>query len=149
MARDRGLGDVLKAQVLIYPVVSDTKDHPSCEKYGQGDYLLSLKDSSVFSKTYFPVPAKELNNPYGTPLILPVEKLTGLPPALVLTAECDILRDEGEAYCTKLLAAGNDVVGVRVLGTIHGFMTIEAPPTPQYRQGLNTCISFIKDKLNL
>ncbi|KAI8878698.1 Alpha/beta hydrolase fold-3, partial [Backusella circina FSU 941] len=113
--------DVIKAQVLIYPFVSATRDFPSHEKYGQGEYLLSLKVSSVFSKTYFPVSAEELNNPYGTPLILPVEKLTGLPPALVLTAECDILRDEGEAYSNKLLQAGNDVVGIRVLGTIHGF----------------------------
>ncbi|KAI8875153.1 hypothetical protein K501DRAFT_338867 [Backusella circina FSU 941] len=148
MARDRGLKDAIKAQVLIYPYVSDSDDFPSRKVTSdEADYFISSDILNAFITNYFPVPVMELKNPYGTPLILPVEKLTDLPPALVLTAECDGLRDEGEAYYSKLLEAGNDAIGVRVLGAIHGFMTIQGPP--QYRFGLNTCVSFIKDKLDI
>ncbi|KAI8966928.1 Alpha/beta hydrolase fold-3, partial [Mycotypha africana] len=124
MAKDRHLENVIKAQILMYPAVAaDTKDFHSYELYGAGDCYLSLEEAKLCVGAYLPKPALELNDRYATPLLATLEELKGLPPALVLTAECDILRDEGEAYASKLLKAGVEVVGMRVQGTVHGFMT--------------------------
>jgi acetyl esterase len=149
MAKERGLGDAIKCQVLIYPATSPETDWESYQKYGQGDYPLSLKDGELFSGSYFPAPTKEMQDRYATPLISTVEQLTGLPPAFVITAECDILRDEGEAYGAKLLEAGVETAGIRVTGAIHGFMSMPVPETPQYRSALTSAIDFIKVQLKL
>jgi acetyl esterase len=60
-------------------------------------------------------------NPMVAPLRASIDQLKGLPPALIINGECDVLRDEGEAYAHKLLAAGVPVVGVRYQGVIHDF----------------------------
>ena len=64
--------------------------------------------------------------PTASPLQATVEQLRGLPPALVITAEADVLRDEGEAYGRKLRAAGVDVTAVRYAGVFHDFMMLNA-----------------------
>src|SRR5205823_8511563 len=64
--------------------------------------------------------------PTISPLQAPIEQLKGLPPALVITDENDVLRDEGEAYAQKLIQAGNTVTAVRYLGTIHDFAMLNA-----------------------
>src|SRR5205823_13762969 len=68
----------------------------------------------------------ERNEITASPLRTSIEQLQGLPPALVITAEADVLRDEGEAYATKLRQAGVRVTAVRFQGTIHDFVMLNA-----------------------
>lgn len=97
---------------------------------------------------HFPVRSRKWRHLCGSYLAT-ADQLKGLPPALVLTSECDVLRDEGEVYVSQLIDAGVYTVGMRVLKTIHAFMTTPIPETPQYRASLKTIVAFIKDQLEL
>ncbi len=115
MARDKG-GPAIAFQLLIYPVTGNDFDTPSYLDNAEG-YLLSRKAMQWFWDHYVP-DAKERSNPYAAPL---EGELSGLPPALVMTAEYDPLRDEGEAYAAALRAAGCEAQVTRYDGLIHGF----------------------------
>lgn len=148
MAKDRGMEGVIKAQVLMYPAVgADTNLYESYKTYGGGECYLSAKEAEMCGAAYLSKPASELNDRYATPILATEDELRGLPPALVVTCECDILRDEGEAYASKLLIAGVYTVGVRVLGTIHAFMTTPLPDTPQYLTSIKMVCDFIREQV--
>ncbi len=123
MAKDRK-GPKISYQVLLIPATDASVDTDSYHAFGTGRFL-----SREFMKygwdLYVPT-ASDRDNPYVSPLRARPEQLKDLPPALVITAENDPLRDEGEAYARKLMDAGNDVLGVRYDGTIHDFVLLNA-----------------------
>ena len=117
MARDRG-GPALALQVLVYPVTDHRVDTPSHLGVGEG-YGLRSDEVRYYWRQYLADEADGAS-PSASPRRAP--SLAGLPPALVLTAEFDPLRDEGEAYAAKLRAAGVPVTLKRYAGAIHGFL---------------------------
>jgi acetyl esterase len=119
MARDRG-GPRLRHQVLIYPVTDADFETPSYRENADG-YLLTRDTMRWFWDHYVPDRAAR-TSPYAAPLR--AEKLVGLPPATVVTAEYDPLRDEGEAYAARLREAGVAVECTRHDGQIHGFVQL-------------------------
>jgi len=121
MARDRG-GPELRFQLLIYPVTDCAFDTPSYRENGEG-YFLTAQQMRWFWEHYL-ARAAQAADPYASPLR--AEKLEGLPPGLVITAEYDPLRDEGEAYAARLREAGVAVTLSRYDGMIHGFFGMGA-----------------------
>ncbi|KAI8095896.1 alpha/beta hydrolase fold-domain-containing protein [Thamnidium elegans] len=146
MAKNSGK-QVIKAQVLIYPLVSlgDTS-YDSYQKYGHGDLPLSAEMTKFSACMYLPKGAQECHNLYMSPIVATKKELEGLPDALILTSECDILCDEGEAYAAKLLQAGVNTIGVRILGTVHEFISLPVPETPQYKLAVQTITIFLNDQ---
>jgi acetyl esterase/lipase len=121
MAKDRG--DVtICHQVLLYPVTAADFDTPSYHQFTE-HYFLSREGMKWFWDQYTENDAQR-DEIYASPLRATVEQLEGLPPALVITAEADVLRDGGEAYAAKLREAGVPVVQVRFGGIIHDFMML-------------------------
>jgi acetyl esterase len=121
MARDRG-GPRLVQQVLIYPVTDYDDDRPSMSEYAEG-HLLTRSVMAWFWGHYVSSP-EEGRQPYASPLNAP--KLAGLPPAMVVTAECDPIRDQGEAYGERLRDHGVPVTMQRYEGAIHAFFQMGA-----------------------
>jgi acetyl esterase/lipase len=123
MAKDRG--DVpLVAQVLFYPVTDAAFDTGSYHQFATG-YFLRRDAMQWFWDQYTTDPAQRAQIT-ASPLRATPGQLAGLPPALVITAEADVLRDEGEAYAGKLRAAGVPVTAVRYQGIIHDFVMLNA-----------------------
>ena len=121
LAKQRG-GPKLDFQVMFYPNTDTSFSSDSYKQFASG-YFLSRDDMEWFLDQYLPDKTRR-SEPTAAPLNASLEQLTGLPPALVVTAECDVLRDEGEAYARKLMEAGVRVTATRYLGTIHGFVTL-------------------------
>lgn len=107
-------------QVLVYPVTDAGFDTPSYQAYAR-DHLLSADDMRWFWDQYCPDTTAR-HHPDASPLR--ATDLAGLPPAHIFTAECDPLRDEGEAYGARLAAAGVGGQTVRCPGVLHAFLSM-------------------------
>jgi acetyl esterase len=115
MARDRN-GPAVMFQLLEVPAVDLTLSHPTIAEFGDGYYLSKAMMQSAAD--YYLADPSQASDPYVSPLF--ASDLSGLPPAYVMTAEFDPLRDEGEAYAARLSEAGVAVGVYRGLGHIHG-----------------------------
>lgn len=140
-------GPKLLFQCLFYPVTSADMDTKSYDDFKDGPWL-TKKAMEWFWDTY--QPNKKLrNDPYISPLNAEIDDLKGLPPALIVTDENDVLRDEGEAYARKLDLAGVDVLNVRVNGTFHDFLMLNGlADTPQAKDTLEMACTILKKVLH-
>ena len=118
-ARDFG-GPPIALQVLVYPVTDCDLDRRSYREYDGDEYIVNRRDMAWFWDRYAPDPATRAN-PYASPLRAP--SLAGLPPAYVVTAEHDPLRDEGFAFADRLRAARVPVEHRHYGSQIHGFFS--------------------------
>ncbi len=120
MARDKGSPKIVY-QLLIYPATDYfIPGTPSIHENADGYYL--TKDTMVWFWNHYANSEEDAQNPLMAPLR--ATDFKGLPPALVITAEYDPLRDEGELYAAKLQEAGVSVTATRYNGMIHGFFTM-------------------------
>ena len=105
LAKARG-GPRIACQALLYPGTDfrPGQSYASYEEFGDGSYFLSSKDMDWFRSSYFADAASQASDPAASPMA--ATDLSGLPPALVTTAGCDPLRDEGRAYADRLRAGG-------------------------------------------
>ncbi|MFE5536905.1 alpha/beta hydrolase [Streptomyces sp. NPDC056519] len=123
MAKERG-GVPLLQQVLFYPVTDADFDTGSYRRFATGYYL--RRDGMQWFWDQYTTDEAQRAQITASPLRATTEQLAGLPPALVITGEADVLRDEGEAYANKLRAAGVAVTAVRFQGAIHDFVMLDA-----------------------
>ncbi|MEU3619654.1 alpha/beta hydrolase [Streptomyces sp. NPDC006872] len=121
MAKQRG--DVTFVhQSLYYPVTDAAQNTDSYREFADGPYL-TAKAMAWFWDCYTTDPAQRAEIT-ASPLRASLEELRGLPPALVVVDESDVLRDEGEAYARRLTQAGVATTNIRVNGTLHDFMML-------------------------
>jgi acetyl esterase/lipase len=123
MAKARS-GPRIAAQVLFYPVTDASFDTPSYHQFAEGYFL--RRDGMQWFWNQYTTEEADRNEITASPLRATIEQLTGLPKALVITGEADVLRDEGEAYARKLREAGVDVTATRYEGIIHDFVMLNA-----------------------
>src|SRR6266568_3516877 len=123
LARERG-GPDIRLQLLFYPVTDAAFDTTSYRQFAEGYYL--RRDTMMWFWDQYTRHPGERNEITASPLRASIEELQGLPSALIITAEADVLRDEGEAYANKLRRAGVRVTAVRFQGTIHDFVMLNA-----------------------
>jgi acetyl esterase len=146
LAKERG-GPPIALQVLFYPVTDANFDTPSYHRFATG-YWLTRPAMQWFWDQYLPDPVAR-SHPTVAPLRAPDDQLRGLPPALVITAENDVLRDEGEAYARKLTTAGVRVTATRYLGTIHDFVLLNAiAETPATRGAIAQACGALRQALH-
>jgi acetyl esterase len=122
LAKERK-GPAICLQALLYPVTDFDFASGSYEEFSTG-LNLDRETMRWFWDRYL-ADDEARKNPLASPLRASPDALQGLPPACVITAECDVLRDEGEAYARRLAEAGVAVTSVRFAGTLHGFMLID------------------------
>jgi acetyl esterase len=134
MAKERG-GPKFLYQALFYPVTDANFDTASYNTFAEGPWL-TKKAMQWYWDAYAPNP-DDRAKPTASPLRATLDQLRGLPPALVIVDENDVLRDEGEAYAHKLMDAGIEVTALRALGTMHDFMMLNGlAGTPEVRQAV-------------
>jgi acetyl esterase len=146
LAKERG-GPKINFQVLFYPVIDANFDIPSYIAYQDG-YFLTREVMKWFWDNYT---SNQTNRkePTVSPLQASIKQLKGLPPALIINGEFDVLRDEGEAYAHKLIEAEVPVTGLRYHGTIHDFVMLNPiTDTPAVRGAIEQAFHMLKKILS-
>lgn len=146
MAKDRH-GPTISCQLLMIPATDASVDTPSYLEYGKDRFL--TREFMKYGWDHYTSSAEMRDDPYVSPLRATIEQLRDLPPAVVITAENDPLRDEGEAYAQKLEAAGVTVNAVRYNGTIHDFVLLNALRSlPTTKAAIDLACESIKQHLS-
>ncbi|MDD2092240.1 alpha/beta hydrolase [Pseudomonas guariconensis] len=136
----------LRFQALLWPVADANFNNGSYNQFAEGHFL-TRNMMQWFWDSYTTDP-RQRNDIHASPLRASLDQLKGLPPALVQTAEMDVLRDEGEAYARKLEAAGVPVTAVRYNGMIHDFGLLNVlSQVPGTRSALDQAAQAIKQHL--
>lgn len=138
--RDEG-GPKLALQALVYPVTDSKNVDTGSRKEFADDHFLTAASMIWFTNQYLAKP-EDAVHPHASPLL--AENLKGLPPALVITAECDPLRDEGEAYAERLKQSGVSVICTRYPGMIHAFFSMLGA-IPESQQAVDQVAAAIRD----
>ncbi|MFE5027853.1 alpha/beta hydrolase [Streptomyces sp. NPDC056656] len=145
MAKERG-GVQLLGQVLFYPVTDANFDTSSYRRFAEGYYL--RRDAMQWFWDQYTADSAQRAEVTASPLRATVDELRGLPPALVITGEADVLRDEGEAYANKLREAEVPVTAVRYQGMIHDFVMLNAlRGTHAAEAAITQAVRFLADTL--
>ncbi|MBE5107420.1 alpha/beta hydrolase [Bacillus thuringiensis] len=132
MAKERG--DIkIRQQLLFYPVTDASFDTESYHQFATGYFL--RRDAMMWFWDQYTTNSNERAEITASPLRATTEQLQGLPPALIITAEADVLRDEGEAYANKLREAGVPVTAVRFQGIIHDFVMLNTLANTEATRG--------------
>ncbi|MGE0198570.1 MAG: alpha/beta hydrolase [Simkaniaceae bacterium] len=146
LAKERKGPNIL-FQLLFYPVTNAQFNSSSYKQYADGPWLTKAA-MEWFWNAYEPKTSTR-KNPLMSPLQANTDQLKGLPSALIITAENDVLRDEGEAYALKLMQAGVRVTATRFLGTIHDFLMINAlAHTPAAQSALTLAVTHLQQALS-
>ncbi|MCP9207687.1 alpha/beta hydrolase [Streptomyces cucumeris] len=146
MAKERGDLSLIH-QVLFYPVTDAAFDTGSYDQFAEG-YYLTREGMRWFWDQYTTDPAQRAEIT-ASPLRADPAQLAGLPPALVITGEADVLRDEGEAYAAKLRTAGVPVAAARMQGIIHDFLMLDAlRDTRAARAALDLAVDTLRGALH-
>ena len=136
-------GPSINRQLLYYPVTNACFDTASYKEFGVGYYLYRA-GMEWFWDQYLP-DCKMREQITASPLKATVEQLQGLPAAMILNGEADVLRDEGEAYARKLRSAGVPVTAIRFQAMIHDFVMLNAlDQTKACRAAMDVSTAWIK-----
>ena len=145
MAKQRS-GPRLAAQVLFYPVTDASFDTDSYHQFATGYFL--RRDAMEWFWDQYTIDETQRAEITASPLRATIDDLAGLPKALVITGEADVLRDEGEAYSRKLREAGVDVSSTRYEGIIHDFVMLNAlRDTNAAQAAIEQATSYRRDAL--
>jgi acetyl esterase len=137
-------GPHIQLLLLFYPVTDASFDTDSYHQFAEG-YFLRRDGMMWFWDQYIP-DQKQRNEITASPLRATIEQLQGLPPTLLINAEADVLRDEGEAFANKLRQAGVPVTAVRFQGTIHDFVMLNPLAQSRTARGAITlATSWLRD----
>jgi len=143
LAKERN-GPAISQQLLFYPVTDACFETGSYHEFSTG-YFLRRDAMQWFWDQYTSDPA-DREQITASPLRATLDQLQGLPRALVITAEADVLRDEGEAYANRLRQAGVEVAAARFQGIIHDFVMLNAlAETAATRGAMTLATSWLKE----
>lgn len=142
MAKERN-GPSLRAQLLFYPVTDASMSSASYQEFAEGPWLTRAAMAWYWDQ-YLPDRSRR-NEVHASPLNATLDQLRGLPSALVLVDENDVLRDEGEAYARRLAAAGVNVTSARYNATVHDFMMLNPiATTPATRAAVEQASLYLR-----
>ncbi len=137
-------GPALSGAVLFYPVTAANFETATYNEFAEGHFL--TRDAMKWYWDQYLPDSEARLNPYASPLLAPPGQLRAHPPAFIMTCECDVLREEGEAYARRLEEAGVRVTCTRYTGTIHACLSL-APlaNTPAVRSAIAAAVGHLRE----